>query len=268
MFSLLSLLDDIASTLDDVAAMSQVAVKQTSALMADDLAVNAGVVVGVSPARELPIVKAIFWGSLINKVYCIVGTLVLAAVYPPLILWIMFIGGLYLSYEGVHKIIEKFAHKNPEKKANAKTVSEKDKIKGAVTTDLILSIEIIVIAKSTLHGEMLTQVLTLIAVGLAASVLIYGLVALIVKIDDFGLFLVRKDFKKLGMALVRSMPYTMKALGIIGTIAMLLVGGGIIAHTFHTPYYTNEHLQNLVIGFAAGAVIVGLLSAKSLFVKA
>ena len=256
MFSLLSLFDDIAATLDDVAVMSKVAIKRTSALMSDDLAVNAGVVVGVNPDRELPIVKAIFYGSLLNKVYCIVGTLVLMATYPPLLKIIMFCGGIYLSYEGVHKIMEKFFHKKPAHEAGTKVVTEEEKIKGAIRTDLILSIEIIVIAKSTLYGSFLSQIITLTAVGLAASILIYGLVAIIVKVDDFGLYLVANGHKKTGMVFVSSMPYIMKALGFIGTAAMLLVGGGIVAHTFHTPYYINEHIQNLIFGVIAGVIAV------------
>ena len=145
MFSLLTLLDDIAATLDDVAVMTKVAIKKTSALMSDDLAVNAGVVTGANPDRELPIVKAIFVGSLLNKVYCILGVFILMAVYPPALKVILFIGGLYLCFEGAHKVIEKIFHK---KKLDAKvnqTVPEKVKIKGAVRTDLVLSIEIMII---------------------------------------------------------------------------------------------------------------------------
>lgn len=262
MFSLLSLLDDVASTLDDVAVMSQVAMKKTSALMSDDLAVNAGVVDGVSPSRELPMVQAIFYGSLVNKVYCIVGILVLMAIYPPLIQWIMLVGGLYLSFEGVHKIIEKVFHHSAGNGEKKKNLSEKQKVSGAVRTDLILSIEIIVIAKSTLSGDFFTQVLALTVVGLAASILIYGLVAVIVKIDDFGLLLIDKGFPKVGMAFVKAMPVTMKGLGIIGTAAMLLVGGGIIVHIFHVPHFMNDHLQNLIVGFLAGAVCVAFYELK------
>ncbi len=259
MFSLLTLLDDIAMTLDDVAVMSKIAIKKTSALMSDDLAVNAGVVKGISPARELPMVKSIFWGSLINKVYCITGSLVLGFLYPPLITWILFIGGLYLSYEGVHKVIDKILHRNSETKQAVEKISEEEKVKGAVRTDLILSIEIIAIAQSTLSGPLLTQTITLITVGLAASILIYGLVAVIVKVDDFGLYLVEKGFTSIGMVFVKSMPYIMKLLGIVGTLAMLLVGGGIIVHTFHLPLYLNEHIQNLIIGALAGLLIVLVL---------
>lgn len=263
MVSLLTLLDDIAATLDDVAVMSKVAMQKTSALMSDDLAVNAGVVDGVSPSRELPMVRAIFLGSLLNKVYCIVGVLALMAVYPPLIKIIMVIGGLYLAYEGVHKIIEKCFHNSNKSKDKRKSISEKDKIKGAVRTDLILSVEIIVIAKSTLSGDFLTQVLTLIAVGLGASIVIYGLVAVIVKIDDLGLLLIQKGFRSLGTLLVRAMPYMMRGLGVVGTLAMLLVGGGILSHTFHLPQYTYESVQNCVIGLVTGALCVGMIELKN-----
>jgi predicted DNA repair protein MutK len=254
MFSLLSLLDDIATTLDDVAVMTKVAIQKTSVLMSDDLAVNAAVVTGTPANRELPIVKSIFWGSLLNKVYCIAGVLILMSIYAPILKGILFIGGLYLSFEGVHKIIEKLFHKEAARE-NRKQLSEKEKIKGAVRTDLVLSIEIIVIAYESIQGNFTNKLMTLIVVGLAASILIYGMVALLVKVDDLGLYLVKKDYKKSGMLLVNSMPYTMKALGIVGTIAMLLVGGGIISHTFHLQQFIPEILQNLALGFIAGLFI-------------
>ncbi len=255
MFSLLSLLDDVASTLDDVAFMTQLAIKKTSALMSDDLAVNAGVIDGVAPNRELKMVKSIFLGSLINKVYAISGVVFFAWLYPPFISAVMLIGGLYLSYEGVHKISEKLFSSKKDHKSKLKNIDENLKIKGAVRTDLILSIEIIVIAKSTITGALGSQVLVLSTVGLLASFLIYGLVALIVKIDDFGLYLIKKKYKKLGLFFVRSMPYIMKFLGFVGTTAMLLVGGGIIVHIFHIKKYTNEHLQNLILGLASGLLV-------------
>ncbi len=257
MFSLLTLLDDVATTLDDVAVMTKVAMKKTAALMSDDLAVNAGVIDGAAADRELPIVKAIFYGSLLNKVYCIVGVLIIMAIYPPLLIGILLIGGLYLSFEGGHKVYEKLFHSKEKIEQSKKFVgTEKSRIKGAVRTDLILSIEIIVIAKSSLSGSMLDQIIALIFVGLAASFLIYGLVALIVKIDDFGLFLIKKEFKKTGLALVRIMPKIMKGLGIVGTTAMFLVGGGIIGHTFHIPYFVPEIIQNLIVGLIAGLLCV------------
>lgn len=275
MFSLLTLLDDVASTLDDVAAMTKVAMGKTSALMSDDLAVNAAVVQGVNPDRELPMVKAIFLGSLLNKVWAIGGLFLLKLLYPPLIQVVLVFGGLYLSYEGVHKIVEKLGaffkgkkqiNSHSEQKQNA-TVSETEKIKGAVKTDLILSIEIIVIAQGAIEGPWTQQLLSLVAVGLGASIIIYGLVALLVKIDDLGLVLIKKDYKKVGLALVSSMPTTMKILGIAGTTAMLLVGGGIFQHTFYFPLILQgqlgELLQNLVLGLMAGLATLpldGLLS--------
>lgn len=260
MFNLLALLDDIATTFDDVAVMSKLAMKKTSALMTDDLAVNSGVVTGVTPDRELPMVKAIFLGSLLNKVYCIVGVLVLLAVYPPILTGVLLLGGLYLSYEGAHKVVEKLFHKK-DKHVQKKQFSEKEKVKGAIRTDLILSIEIIVIANSTIKGGLLMQTITLSVVGLLASVLIYGLVALLVKIDDLGLLLIEKGWEKFGGSLVAFMPYMMKGLGILGTTAMFLVGGGIIAHLAHLPHYMPEMLQNLLIGIAAGLVVLGVLEA-------
>ena len=268
MVSLLTLLDDIASTLDDVSTMTKVALHKTSALMSDDLAVNAGVIDGVNPDKELPMVKEIFLGSLINKVICIAGILLLNALYPPLIKIILVIGGAYLSFEGAHKIIEKvyFWIKKVELHPGSETeLTPKQRVKGAIRTDLILSIEIIVIAKGQITGSFFTQLLSLAVVGLCASIIIYGLVAFIVKVDDFGLFLVKKGKKKLGMIFVRSMPKIMKTLGIVGTLAMLLVGGGIFTHTFHLHFFKPEILLNLIIGLAVGLVLSGLFETINSF---
>lgn len=255
MVSLLTLLDDIATTFDDIAVMSKVALKKTSVLMSDDLAVNAGVVTGTPSERELPIVKAIFIGSLLNKVYSISGVLLLMWLYPPILKVILFFGGLFLSFEGAHKIYEKLFHKPTEGEVK-KEITEKERISGAVRTDLVLSIEIILLAKQAIEGPYMQQVITLCLVGLAASIIIYGLVAILVKIDDFGLYLIQKEQKKVGLALVNSMPYMMKGLGIIGTIAMLLVGGEIISHTFHFPEVIPSLLQYIGIALIAGLIIV------------
>ncbi len=279
MFSLLTLLDDIATTLDDVAAMTKIAMGKTSALMSDDLAVNAAVVQGVNPDRELPMVKAIFIGSLFNKVYAIAGLFLLQALYPPLIKFVLLMGGLYLAYEGAHKIVEKlqsFLKKNNKENPTvdktkegglAPHQNEEKKVKGAIQTDLILSIEIIVIAQSAIEGHWSRQLLTLSIVGLGASLLIYGLVALLVKIDDLGLLLLKKGHKKSGLSLIKSMPITMKILGIAGTTAMLLVAGGIFQHTFHWPLLfqipLGEHLQNLIIGLSIGLLSLPLLAGIS-----
>lgn len=264
MFSLLSLLDDISATLDDVAVMTKVAIKKTSALMSDDLAVNADVVVGVSAARELPIVKSIFFGALLNKVYCILGVLLIMTVYEPILTVILLGGGIFLSYEGAHKAYEKIfllkSKENPQQSKN-----EKSRINGAIRTDLILSIEIIVIAKNSLSGPMLNQVLSLIAVGLAASIIIYGLVAAIVKIDDFGVFLIKKGYEKIGLGFVNSMPFIMKSLGIIGTTAMFLVGGGIVMHIFHLPMYAPELVQSFVIGLFVGGLALTIMKIVTKF---
>ncbi len=256
MISLLSLLDDIASTLDDISIMTKLALKKTSAIMSDDLAVNSAVVHGSPAARELPIVGAIFVGSLLNKLYSLVGILILSAISQHLITGILLIGGLYLSFEGAHKVYDKFFA--PVQKAKIEQASEQQKIKGAIRTDLVLSVEIMVIAKSALTGGFLEQLLSLILVGLAASVLIYGLVALLVKVDDLGLLLIGRGHQRLGLVLVQSMPHLMRGLGIIGTIAMFLVAGGIISHTFHLPLYTFELLQNLTLGLVAGLICLGL----------
>lgn len=255
MVSLLTLLDDIATTFDDVAVMTKVAIQKTSVLMSDDLAVNAAVVTGTPADRELPIVKSIFYGALLNKVYCIVGVLALMAIYEPILKLILFAGGLFLSFEGAHKALEKIFHQDHAKKER-KNVSEQEKIKGAIRTDLVLSIEIILIAKQAIEGPFMQQLMILCLVGVAASILIYGLVAILVKIDDFGIYLINKQYQKSGLALVNSMPYVMKGLGIVGTIAMFLVGGGIIGHTFHLSYILPELLQNLLVGMLAGIIVL------------
>jgi hypothetical protein len=254
MVNLLSLLDDIVATLDDVSVMTKIALKKTSALMSDDLAVNAGVVVGVTPNRELPIVWKIFLGSLVNKIICIAGVMALLALLPIALQLILVAGGLYLSYEGAHKVHEKLFHK---KVATAKKkLTENQKVWGAIRTDLVLSVEIIVIAKNSMTGSMMDQFLSLILVGIAASVLIYGLVALVVKVDDIGLVLVNRGYHNIGSKMVLSMPYIMRILGVLGTVAMLMVGGGIIGHAFHLPMITLELLQNLVLGLLVGTGIL------------
>ncbi len=257
MNSLLTLLDDIATTLDDVAVMTKVAIKKTSTLMSDDLAVNAGVINGVEANREIPIVTKIFLGSLINKVLAIGSILLIDYLYSPLVNHLLFIGGIYLCYEGAHKVVEKI--KNRKKKNQNKEVkTEKERIKGAIITDLVLSFEIITMAKSSMQGDYLDVVISLCVVGLLASILIYGLVAIIIKIDDFGLFLVNKGNPKIGNMFIQLMPKLMKFLGVIGTTAMFLVGGSIVIHYFHFDYITNHILQDLIIGIVAGMMAISL----------
>ena len=263
MINLLSLLDDVAATMDDVAIMTKVALKKTSALMTDDLAVNAAVVQGVDASRELPIVWSIFLGSIINKIICIGIVLLINYSYPPLLTWILLLGGCYLAFEGADKIfeklIEKFTDKSTTLKKDKEIVSEKQKIWGAIKTDLVLSMEIIVLAQTGLEGEFLQKLLTLSLVGFSASLLIYGLVAFLVKIDDFGLVLLKNNYQNLGMFLVNLTPKMMKFLGIIGTIAMLMVAGGIFTHTFHLKLFINEYIQNLALGLIFGSFLVFLI---------
>ena len=171
MNSLLTLLDDIATTLDDVAVMTKVAIKKTSTLMSDDLAVNAGVINGVEASREIPIVTKIFFGSLINKVIAIGSILLIDYLYSPLVNHLLFIGGIYLCFEGAHKVVEKIKNKKDAKNSKA-SKTEKERIKGAIITDLVLSFEIITMAKSSMSGDYLGVVLSLCLVGLLASILI------------------------------------------------------------------------------------------------
>ncbi len=260
MTGLLALLDDLATTLDDISIMTKVAMKKTSALMTDDLAVNAGVLQGASASREMQLVLQIFLGSLVNKVIAIGAVLLILAFYPPFLKALLFTGGLFLSYEGVHKILEKAKQTRGVKKAIKKEAfDEKKRVFGAIKTDLILSLEIIVIANSSIQAELMQRSLTLCVVGLAASIIIYGLVAFILKIDDFGIYLMKKGYSKLGSALVRFMPYLMKGLGMAGTVAMLLVGGGIVAHLFHIPYYLPEFIQNGLMGWFVGLMVLAVV---------
>ena len=255
MINLLSLLDDIAATMDDVAVMTKVALEKTTALMTDDLAVNAGVVQGVESSRELPIVGQIFLGSIINKIITIFIILLISNFYPPLLSVLLFLGGCYLSFEGVDKIYEKIT--SPKKnQTNKKNVTEKQKIWGAIKTDFVLSLEIILLAKSTISGTFLKQLISLGVVGLSASLIIYGLVAILVKVDDFGVFLIKHQKTKIGLFLINITPKMMKSLGVIGTTAMLIVGGSIISHLFHFPVLIFDYIQNLFIGIILGLFIL------------
>ncbi|WP_127717942.1 DUF808 family protein [Halobacteriovorax sp. HLS] len=251
-YSLLALIDDVAAVLDDVGVMTKVALKKTSAVMSDDLAVNANQVDGAHPTRELPIVWKIFKGSLINKVIAISLILVINLIYPPLNTFLLICGGLYLAYEGAHKVLEYFVSSKTKKNVE---FSEKEKIAGAIRTDLVLSFEIIIIAKSYITGQFLEQLLTLSVVGILASIIIYGLVAVIVKIDDLGCLLVQRGFKSMGLLLVTIMPYFMKLLSIVGTIAMFLVAGGIFTHAFHLQFIEIESIQNAILGIIVGLVV-------------
>lgn len=244
--SLLSLIDDIATLLDDVAILTKVAAKKTAGVLGDDLALNAEQVTGVMTERELPVVWAVAKGSALNKVILVPVALGISFVAPFLITPLLMLGGGFLCFEGFEKVFHKLFHAKEEAKDSEALVAalvdtnvdmvefEKTKIKGAIRTDFILSAEIVVISLGTVASEpMMKQFLMLVAISALMTVGVYGLVAGIVKLDDLGFYLRKQTdtFRpKVGTAIVSFAPYLMKGLGIIGTIAMFLVGGGIIAH--------------------------------------
>lgn len=242
--SLLVLLDDISAMMDDVALLAKVAAKKTSGVMGDDLALNAEQASGVRVERELPVVWAVAKGSLWNKVILVPVALLISAFAPWAVMPLMMIGGLFLCFEGVEKLVHKYLHKDeaahhatviehPEYTEEQLLAVEQGKIKGAIRTDFVLSAEIIVIALGTMSTAPLSQqVLSLTLVSLAATVFVYGLVAGIVKIDDAGLALHQRG-NALGPVLLKGAPMLMKSLSVLGTAAMFTVGGGIIAHGWH-----------------------------------
>lgn len=245
--SLFTLLDDIAAVLDDVSIMTKIAAKKTAGVIGDDLALNANQVSGqnISPERELPIVWSVAKGSLINKAILIPLALGLSVFLPQAIIPLLMIGGAYLCFEGVEKLLHKFLHKNVHNEE--KDISEQDKIKGAIRTDFILSAEIIIIALGVLqNSSTLTKVLSLSVIGIGITIFVYGLVGLIVKLDDIGLWLMQKKnsiSQLIGKGLIFTMPWLMKGLSIIGTIAMFLVGGGIFSHNLPIIHHFVEKLQ-------------------------
>ena len=266
--SLFTLIDDIASILDDVALMTKMAAKKTVGVVGDDLALNANQVTGASSDRELPIVWAVTKGSLVNKIILIPIALLLSAFLPWLIVPLLMIGGAYLCFEGVEKILHKFiAHEEHEEKT---TFNEAAKIKGAIRTDFILSAEIIIIALGELtEASLLTRI-----------IFVYGLVALIVRADDFGLYLIKKGgvAKSMGNAILVIMPKFMRSLSFIGTLAMFLVGGGIFVHNVDFIHHLLADYQladgllgnvaTLVVGVIVGAIACAIvLPAMKLFGK-
>jgi uncharacterized protein len=269
--SLLTLIDDIASLLDDVAALSNVAAKKTAGVMGDDLALNAEQVAGVSTDRELPVVWAVAKGSLLNKVILVPIALTISAFIPRAILPLLMIGGIFLCYEGFEKVWHKLFHAGTDLAERQERLAhladpaldlvalERTKVKGAIRTDFILSAEIIVIALGTMATQPLPQqiaALSVLAIGM--TVLVYGLVAGIVKLDDFGIRLQRGSTRGdvshvVGSAILTGAPLLMKALSVLGTAAMFLVGGGIVVHAI--PQL--EHFAQSWSGAtAAGGVLV------------
>ena len=289
--SLLTLLDDISVILDDVSVMTKVAAKKTAGVLGDDLALNAEQVTGVKASRELPVVWAVAKGSFINKLILVPAALLISAVYPPLVTFLLMCGGLFLVYEGAEKIIHKFwphllphdEEQNARLRANADenidlVAFEKDKIKGAIRTDFILSAEIIVIALgSAASATLLQKSLVLAIIAVAITVGVYGLVAGIVRMDDVGFYLMKQSGnvkKSIGSFLVSAAPKLMKFLSIAGTLAMFLVGGGILVHGIDFLHHGVEDiahltgifgnltttLLNAVIGFIIGAIVVALFT--------
>lgn len=285
--SLLTLLDDITTVLDDVAVLSKMAAKKTAGVLGDDLALNAEQVTGVQASRELPVVWAVFKGSLINKLILVPVALLLSVFLPILITPLLMIGGAFLCYEGFEKVVEKFLHReehdsNKEKMLNAvSTLSkvdllkfEKSKIKGAIRTDFILSAEIIAITLGVVGSAPIwSRMGALASIALLITVFVYGLVAIIIKIDDVGLYLKKLKHPvwfKMGDALLWFAPKLMKALSILGTIAMFLVGGGILVHGFSFLHHVVERMPhdtwwhsvlptafNGIVGLIAGLILVG-----------
>lgn len=282
-----AILDDIAALMDDVAINAKLATKKTAGILGDDLAVNAEKSTGFVSSRELPVLWAITKGSLLNKLVIVPVMLVLNALLPQAIVVILTLGGFYLAFEGVEKIAAFFFHpKQPAKQAAAAEEKqdvelEKEKIKSAITTDFILSVEIVIIALSTVLDKSLsTQILTLTVVSVIATVGVYGIVALVVRMDDVGLKLIKQSKKgglinSFGLLLVQALPVVIKIFAVVGTIALLLVSGGIFAHNIdylhHVltgwPAIIKELILGLLGGILALVLFTGVKAVVSLFKK-
>src|SRR6056297_2349814 len=266
---LFAVLDDIAVLMDDVAVMGKLAGKKTAGLIGDDLAVNAEKASGFMSAREIPVLWAITKGSFLNKLIILPIAFLLSAYVPGLVTVILVAGGLYLAYEGAEKIYEFFfPHDHQKEKPVLEKLSrkevleiEKGKIKSAVITDFILSVEIVIIAlTSVAKGPLLTQIIVVSLIALLATVGVYGIVALIVRMDEFGTRLINMNEQensvsdKAGRALVWALPKVIKSLSFIGTIALLLVSGGIFAHNIPFLHGIFESLPSLVVEFGIGII--------------
>ena len=288
--NLLLLLDDIASVLDDVATMTKIATKKTAGVLGDDLALNAEQVTGMTPNRELPVVWAVAKGSFLNKAILVPAAIAISAFAPWLIIPLLMIGGAFLCYEGFEKVVHKLLHGKEEKQHHAEHVAamvdpkvdlvefEKSRIKGAVRTDFILSAEIMVIALGTAKdAPLLQKALLLTLIGVVFTVFVYGLVAGIVKLDDLGLALQKRASsvaRTVGSGILRAAPWLMKSLALAGTVAMFLVGGGIIAHGVPFLHHLSESfaakagplaflaptLFNALVGIVLGGVLVVVIT--------
>jgi uncharacterized protein len=289
--SLLVLIDDIAAVLDDVALMTKMAAKKTSGVLGDDLALNAQQVSGVRAEREIPVVWAVAKGSFVNKLILVPTALLISAFAPWAVTPLLMLGGAYLCFEGFEKVAHKFLHSKAEDQAEHAQLAdavadpatdlvafEKDKIKGAIRTDFILSAEIIAITLGIVADAQLTQqVIVLSGIAIVMTIGVYGLVAGIVKLDDLGLWLTQKPgqvARSIGGGILSAAPYMMKSLSVIGTAAMFMVGGGILTHGVPVVHHWIESvsqsagaiawlmptLLNAVAGIIAGALVLMMVS--------
>ena len=296
--SLLALVDDIAAVLDDVALMTKIAAKKTAGVLGDDLAVNAERVLGVRPDRELPVVWAVAKGSFVNKLILVPAALVISAFVPALITPLLVCGGLYLCFEGAEKLLHGVSAHSEEEAAEVMqhladpdcdlAQLERDKIRGAVRTDFILSAEIIVLTLGVVEGQaQLTQLIVQAGISTLMTIGVYGLVAGIVKIDDLGLLLTQREgpsywqraLRQVGSALLWFAPRLMKGLSVVGTVAMFLVGGGILLHAMPAVAYSVEQfavqlggvvsvlptLCGGVLGLCAGLLTVKMFEGVAAF---
>ncbi|MBA3771688.1 MAG: DUF808 domain-containing protein [Ramlibacter sp.] len=272
--SLIALLDDIATILNDVSILAKVATKKTAGVLGDDLALNAQQVAGVAAERELPVVWAVAKGSFINKAILVPAALAISAFAPWAVTPLLMVGGAFLCFEGFEKLAHKFLHSRSHDEAHEEELAhallnpaadlrviEKDKIKGAIRTDFILSAEIIAITLGTVaQSEFSVQVGLLVGIALLMTVGVYGLVAAIVKLDDFGLYLTRRGggaARGLGAGILRTAPWLMKGLSVAGTAAMFLVGGGILVHGIGPLGHAIENWTHAMGG--AGVVVATLI---------
>jgi predicted DNA repair protein MutK len=289
--SLLALLDDIATLLDDVSILTKVAAKKTAGVLGDDLALNAQQVTGVLAERELPVVWAVAKGSLVNKAILVPLALVISALAPWAVVPLLMVGGAFLCFEGFEKLAHRLLHSRHEDEEHHEELTEalvdpqidmvaleKDKIKGAIRTDFILSAEIIIITLGTVaQSDLVTRVAVLVGIALLMTIGVYGLVGGIVKLDDFGLYLTRRAdavSRALGAGILRAAPWLMKFLSVAGTAAMFLVGGGILVHGVAPLHHAIEALGHAagaldwlatalldgLVGIVAGALVLGVVS--------
>jgi len=266
-----ALLDDIAMLMDDISTMTKTATKNTAAILGDDLAVNAAKASTFSSSRELPVLWKITKGSILNKIILIPLIMALNYYYPSVVIYLLIAGGLFLAYEGAHGVWGYiFPHEESSEEGTKVTLSEDEKVKSAILTDFILSIEIVLIALSTVTDAPFNkQVMVVSLVSLGATVGVYALVALLVRIDDFGLSIASKAQEgssryKFGMSLVKALPIIIRVLSVVGTFAMLLVAGEIFLHNVHIVEEILHQIPNLmaalIAALVAGAAVMAVVN--------